>query len=608
MRNPLLTTGILVALAAAVNLAGCKIAARQPAETLDSFAVSFNFDPAVAAAAGCGGAAMTDICPTGPGTAEQPLPYAQEEYNSFFVDIDAIGTRGTRPFVWHGEVGATLPRGTLHMQQPAIVLVNGEARGVQIRLRRAAGSTLIAIEDRLEGRNEKTPTFVAGGSPKIHFEQPTIMQVQETRDEGTSPLDRSSVRLSDGTLVVSRVTPSGFYLQDVSAPPPGDWSGLFIYTYWPPEEIWPGAQLLEIGGSVTEYLGSTQIQQPEIAGINMRCVPEFRANEGVEDTDEEFSNALLLPGCGPGATCTRLEEDRDGTIVVTHRCVLDSQPERFDRRGRRICSADNDPVCPTGTTCLLDPEENVRYCQIVPVAPPAESWPKAYAGEFPYCGPFHTERTLPLASEMVEGRLVKLQSADGSPLRIEGIPLCKHVDDITSVRSRCNIDDSVPDCELARAGERLLRDASGKICPRWYQACARYVPDPAHPGQMMEVDWQSVESTCTGDDTLPYCDTALPGEEPLRDSHDAICRSTFDEFLVGGWENFYQWKVTFTDSAGDLRCATVISDALPELDPIALQESPGTLRSITGTFKQTQFRSGSSFWIVQVGQPSDVEY
>jgi hypothetical protein len=244
---------------------------------------------------------------------------------------------------------------------------------------------------------------------------------------------------------------------------------------------------------------------------------------------------------------------------------------------------------------------------VVPVDPPAESWPEVRPGEFPYCGPHHTERTLPLASERTEGRLVKLVSSDGV-LRIEGLPLCKHVDDIKSVRSRCNISDDVPDCTLARAGERLLRDANGNVCPRWYQACARFVPDTAHPGQMKEVDWHSVESTCTGDDTLPYCVTAAPGEEPLRDSRGAVCRSTFDEFLIGGWENFYQWKFTFNDGTGVPRCATVISDALPELDPIALQESPGTLRSITGTLKQTQFSSGSSFWIIQVGQQSDIEY
>lgn len=598
----------LLGAALLLALAGCKITAAEPAESLDSFAVTLNFDPAVLAAAGCG-TTLPDVCPTSAGSAEQPLPYAQSEYDSFFVDIQAIGTKGARPFVWHGEVGVTLPRGVLHMQQPAIVLTNGEARGVQIRLRRAAGPTLIAIEDRLEGRNDKPPTFVAGGSQKIYFAQPTIMQVQETLDEGSSPLDLSMVRISSGNLIVSRVGPSGFFLQDVSANP-ADWSGLYIYTYWPPEEIWPGTQLLTIGGSVTEYLGSTQLQQPEMAGVNMRCIPEFHGNEGVEDTDEDFSNSLFLPGCAAGATCTQLEEDRDGINVVTHRCVADSNPGRWDRRGRLVCNADNDPACPSGTRCELDTLEspNVRSCQVTPVLPPADAWPTARAGEFPYCGPYHTERTLPLTSEMMEGRLVKLQSAPGTSLHLEGIPLCKHVDDINSVRSRCNISDEVPDCELARAGERLLRDAQGNVCPRWYQACAKRAPDTAHPGQFIDVDWHTVESTCTGDGTLPYCVTAAPNEEPLRDSRGTICRSTFDEFLVSGWESYYQWKVTYTDGAGELRCATIVSDSLPGLDPIALQESPGTLTSITGTFKQTQFSSGSSFWIIQVGRPSDIEY
>jgi len=599
MKKRLLCSALLLA------LAGCKIAAREPAETLDSFAVTLDFNPAVLASAGCG-TTLPDVCPTSAGTAAQPLPYAQDDYNSFFVDIQAIGTKGTRPFVWHGEVGVMLPRGILHMQQPAVVLTNGEAHGVQIRLRRAAGPTLIAVEDRLEGRNEKTPTFVAGGSQKIYFAQPTIMQVQETLDEGSSPLDLSMVRISGGTMIVSRVGPSGFFLQDVSANP-ADWSGLYIYTYWPPEEIWPGTQLLAVGGSITEFLGSTQVQQPEMAGVNMRCIPEFKGNEGVEDTDADFSNSLILPGCATGATCTQLEEDRDGISVVTHRCVADSTPERWDRRGRLKCSADHDPVCPSGTQCWLDPEENVRTCQVTPVAPPGDAWPSTTNGAFPYCGPYHTERTLPLTSEMMEGRLVKLTSADGA-LHLEGIPLCKHVDDLKSVRSRCNLSDDVPDCTLARAGERLLRDDKGNVCPRWYQACAKMVPDTAHPGEMKEVDWHTVESTCTGDSTMPYCVTALPGEEPLRDSRGTICRSTFDEFLFGGYESFFQWKVTYTDSGGGLRCATIVSDTVPGLDPIALQESPGTLTSITGTFKQTQFSSGSSFWIIQVGRPSDVEY
>lgn len=562
----------------------CTRTLEAPAEVLESFAVSF-----------------TDASPALLGTREAPLAFFHQDYHTVHLDIEAVGSNGTRPLPWTGEVALVMPRGELPSQRQPVMLRDGKATSVEVRLRRVAGDTVIFVEDRLEGRNDAPPTYATGASGRLYFQHPTIAQIQETRDEGTSSMYKSRVEVTEGTMIVTNVSASGFNVTDVTQPA-GNWNSLFVYAYNGVEGMAIGSQLLLLAGGITEFLGSTQLSAPIYAMPNVRCEVELSSSEGVEDTEVDEGGLAVVSRCPEGTTCTQVTEARGDGTARLHRCVPDQDPGRWDKVGRIPCSQDGDPVCPAGTACLLDPEVGSRFCLVEPITPPENCWPKAYPDEFPYCGPIHTDTQDPLVSERFEGALVKLDSSNG-PIRVEGLPICKHVDNLQSVRSTCHVTDDVPDCALARAGERLLRGQDGKLCYRAMQACRRF--DPENPQR--EYRWNEVRSTCVLDDSLPYCEYAEPGDEVLRNPAGVICRSTFDDFLIGGYTEFNQWKVVYPDAAGNDRCATIIADALSEFDPFVLQEGTGRIQSVTGTLKQTQFSTGSSFWIIEVRRPSDIQ-
>lgn len=638
------TSPLLVVLPVLVLMPACKRVIEPGPEVVESFEVSLNFDEATLLAAGCD-STLPDTCYRNAGTVEAPLPFTATGYLSFFFDITAVGSEGTKPFPFSGEIGVSLPRGSISVSQPAIVLDGGVATAVQVRMRRVPGATTVFFEDRLEGRNPSPPTFAVGASPKIIFAYPTIPQIQETDDEGSSPVYKNYVEITEGTLLVTRIAASGLNVQDLDTT---QWNGMYVYAYNGVEGILPGSQLFFLGGTVTEFLGSTQIQSPIYAAPHIRCEVELNAVEDVEDTEVDEGGLAVVARCPKGTTCTQVTEPRDdGKTARLHRCVPDTNPERWDKYGRILCTGPGDTTCPAGATCEqdLDRDEGTYVCQVKPVTPPSGSWPKYFA-DSPYCGPIHTDNTSPLVSEMYEGKLVKIDDSHG-PIRVEGLPLCRHVDDLQSVRSSCNVTDAVPDCSIAKAGDKILRDPQGTVCYRWNQACANEGtawtklrsscnPDPSLPycneaaaGQPLlknnackkvgDQTWQAVRSTCNPDPAKSPCTLAATGDPVLTDDSGSactrldddypatICRSTMDDFIMGGYNEFNQWKVVWPISdSGDEVCATVIADALASFNPFDLQESPGTLKSITGTLKQTRFQSGSSFWMIEVRGPEDL--
>lgn len=590
------TAGFLL-LGLSFGLSACKRVVEATPEELESFAVSFDFAPTVLSAAGCG-SSNPDTCLTAPGTVEQPLDYAHSVYVDVFLNIEAIGSKGTKPFPWDGEVGVRLARGRLHTQMDRVLLVDGQVRAARVRLQHVAGPAVIFIEDRMTGVNDVAPTFAVGASPRLYFAQPSIAQVQESRDEGEAALNMQNVEVTSGEMYVTRVSASGFNLQDLSD---DRWNGIFVYTYGSVEGIVEGSRILDVGGTVAEFLGSTQISFPTYGGPYTRCQVEIGSdNAGAEDTEVDVGMTLPSGGCPPTTTCMPLQEQRGEQTVSVHRCVPQNNPEIYDPVfGRVMCTGLNDTnSCPAGMHCLGsdDPDETGFFCQVLPVPAPSQAWPSTNGSTFPYCGPYHTDNEAPLNTESYEGKLVTLSSSDGA-VRFEGLPVCKYVADITSVRSTCNLTDEVSDCPLARAGDQLLRNPQGALCYRGYQACK-------DDGR----DWNTLRSTCNSDSSLDYCYAAEPGDPVLRNDQGTICRSTMDDLLLGGYTSFNQWKATFVDDSGAMRCATIISDALTGFDPIEFQESNGQVQSLTGTLKQSRFSSGSSYWIVELRKPSDIVY
>ena len=595
MLNKFFVLAILVPGALAVT--SCKRVVKAGPEKLESFAVSFDFDAATLTAAGCG-SSNPDTCLPGPGTKDQPLDYVHDHYVDVFLNIEAIGSNGTRPFPWDGELGLRLARGRLHSQLDPVKLVAGKTTAARVRLQHVPGGTVIFVEDKLDGVNAEAPTYAVGASQRLYFAQPTIAQAQESRNEGEAALNRESVEITSGDMYVTRVAANGFNVQDVND---DRWNGMYVYTYGSTEGLVEGSHMLLVGGTVTEFLGSTQIAFPIYGGPYTRCEVNLGAdNAGAEDTEVDVGMTLNQGSCPPMTNCMPVQEQRGDSTVSVHRCVPDQDPERYDSVfGRVKCNGASDTTsCPRGMSCQLsvDPDESSYFCLVDPVPAPMLAWPKTTNGAFPYCGPYHTDRENPLNTESYEDKLVTLTSSDGA-LRVEGLPLCKKVDDLSSVRSTCHLSDDVPDCPLARAGDEILRDAQGQACWRGFQACK----DEGIP-------WQQLRSTCNGDATLDYCTPAEAGDPVLRNDAGKICRGTMDDLLMGGWTEYNQWKVTYMDDTGTMRCASLVADALPNFDALSLQESPGQLSRVTGTLKQSYFSTGSSYWVIELRKPADLQF
>jgi hypothetical protein len=240
---------------------------------------------------------------------------------------------------------------------------------------------------------------------------------------------------------------------------------------------------------------------------------------------------------------------------------------------------------------------------VKPVPMVASAFPKA-----PSCGTTRTDQLS--AVEKLEGSLVQLTSSSTQGVRLGGLPVCKRPegdDPIHAVRSTCNLQQTIdgqvrpveaPDCTVAGLGDPILRDALNRPCFRGNQACK----DDGRPAA-------GLRSTCNPAAT-ESCALAEPGDKVLRDEHGSICRNTFDDFLTSGLAEFGQAKALFeVNEGGDTvtRCATVNFDGLTGFSAIDAQERGMRYRSLTGTLRQVRFSSGSSFWIVDVRFPEDLE-
>lgn len=592
--------GALCALAAA-----CVRKVEPPPETVSTFEVHVDFERSPAPgivlatcpcpAGGCQGPA--DLCPGAPGDPanEVFIPYNGERTAQFYVDIVAVGTRGTKPFPINGPVKLAVSHGEVLVSGSQTNLTDGVAEDWPVRLRRTPGPTHIWVEDTLNRDDGSPPSFARGASDAtLWFDQPTIADLQRTNDECCNSLQGQRVEITSGDLYVTRTTGNGFNVQDLRTP---EWGGLFVFAFNGIEGLRVGSKLLALGGAVTEFQSSTQITEPIYTPVNGLCGDVRGAGEGGQDVDEEESG-IARARCPRGSQCVR---DAEGV----ERCTPDGDAS-LDELGRRVCTPGSG-ACPTGMECRTI-EGQGSFCQVRPLDMNPEAFP-----EPPYCGPINTGNDLDI--EALEGSLVRITSSSGAGVRLEGLPVCKRPDGLegdealAAVRSLCSPldfdDDGAPrvDCTQGANGEPLLRDASGRVCFRGNQACRDTGRSPTE-----------VRSSCfdTGDNTIPRCELAAPGDPLLVDGDPAsgeaqICRGTLDDFLMSGFQSFGQAKVFFEDAGGVTRCATVNLDALTGLDVFELQEQGVRWRSLTGTLRQVRFRSASGFWVVDVRFPEDLE-
>lgn len=112
-------------------------------------------------------------------------------------------------------------------------------------------------------------SYATGVSDSLAIDLPTIAQVQDIAeldvDEPftSSPLfgEFVTIRTDDRDVVVTAMTTKGFWASDL-ADAPGNYSGMFVYTFNKPDGVQVGDRLRLLGGGVQEYVGATQLSFP----------------------------------------------------------------------------------------------------------------------------------------------------------------------------------------------------------------------------------------------------------------------------------------------------------------------------------------------------------
>jgi len=115
----------------------------------------------------------------------------------------------------------------------------------------------------------KGGSFATGVTESIPIHKPTIAQLQDVSSLDvedaftTSPLfgEFVTVRTEDRNVVVTALTTKGFWVSDLGDAP-GNYSGLFVYTFNKPENVEVGDRLALLAGGVQEYVGATQLSFP----------------------------------------------------------------------------------------------------------------------------------------------------------------------------------------------------------------------------------------------------------------------------------------------------------------------------------------------------------
>ena len=115
----------------------------------------------------------------------------------------------------------------------------------------------------------KGGSYATGVSDSLVIDLPTISQVQDIAElDGDEPFTSSplfgefvTVRTEDRDVVVTAMTTKGFWASDLDDAP-GNYSGMFVYTFNKPDGVQVGDRLELLGGGVQEYVGATQLSFP----------------------------------------------------------------------------------------------------------------------------------------------------------------------------------------------------------------------------------------------------------------------------------------------------------------------------------------------------------
>lgn len=195
------------------------------------------------------------------GSVDEPVPFTAEVTQATItvrtLDINAD------PYPFDGDLKLRVRPGRMD-QDPWIQVRDGEYTG-SVSWKAAFGPTRFWASD--EGdkdiTSERPPSFATGVSEAVFYAFPTISEMQGTDDPETNQLDgeHAEIRVEDREVVVTALATNGFWAADL-LDAPGNFSGLFVYTFSKPDGVEVGSRLALLTGGNAEYLASTQLSFP----------------------------------------------------------------------------------------------------------------------------------------------------------------------------------------------------------------------------------------------------------------------------------------------------------------------------------------------------------
>ncbi|MBL8684545.1 MAG: hypothetical protein JNK05_35550 [Myxococcales bacterium] len=244
---------------------------------------------------------------TNRGLPETPLAF--DATHEFTVKVEALGRDGNPVPTFNGTAQIAVTPGVMtNISGPNVTgrlvrLSAGVAEGIVVRFVRAYGETRISAEEQgydlrtepgnpscadgmdndMDGRvdypadygcaapnddSERGGSYAQGVSNAIFIGTPTVDDVQGSG--GTSPLLNERVNITRGSLVVTRISVSGFWVTDtarVFCPAEGGGmrrcaNSLFSFNFRLPEGMRPCDRLARLSGTVQEFVSTTQMAQP----------------------------------------------------------------------------------------------------------------------------------------------------------------------------------------------------------------------------------------------------------------------------------------------------------------------------------------------------------
>jgi hypothetical protein len=222
---------------------------------------------------------------------EMPFPFAAE-FKPVIVSVEALDFDGNRLTDYSGELLLTVVPGEVDAATSRVALEGGVAESHVVRLRYAFGDARLWVEEvgldrgqecrdgydndgdgfidypadrgcrSPDDPSESTASYVTGLSDALTFAPITIRNVQYNSGDptGLSPLVGREVRIEEGTLIVTNVVESGFFVTDVEDT---EYNGLFVFNFSFPRGIRVGDKLAWLAGGVAEFQGQTQVTFPD---------------------------------------------------------------------------------------------------------------------------------------------------------------------------------------------------------------------------------------------------------------------------------------------------------------------------------------------------------